>query len=112
MSATTRALRTQPRSARAARRRSAALRATPSARTTRASSASCSSTSETGSPNTTPAKIDAFDLDDLIHRYKRSAQKLWSFCTGSSEHVARMLDWMREQGDETDWWKAGEPRRR
>jgi hypothetical protein len=57
-------------------------------------------------------EIDAFDLDDLIHRYKRSAQKLWSFCTGSSEHVARMLDWMREQGDETDWWKAGEPRRR
>jgi hypothetical protein len=27
-------------------------------------------------------EIDAFDLDDLIHRYKRSAQKLWAFCSG------------------------------
>lgn len=57
-------------------------------------------------------EIDAFDLDDLIHHYKRAAQKLWSFCTGSAEQVAGMLAWMREQGEETDWWKVGEPRRR
>ncbi len=25
-------------------------------------------------------EIDPFELDDLVHRYKRSAQKLWSFC--------------------------------
>jgi hypothetical protein len=55
---------------------------------------------------------DAFDLDDLIHHYKRAAQKLWSFCTGSAEHVAGTLAWMREQGDETDWWKVSQPRRR
>jgi hypothetical protein len=24
-------------------------------------------------------EIDPFDLDELIHHYKRSAQKLWSF---------------------------------
>jgi hypothetical protein len=35
-------------------------------------------------------EIDAFDLDDVIHRHKRSAQKLWSFCTGSAQHVARI----------------------
>jgi hypothetical protein len=28
-------------------------------------------------------ELDRFELDELIHRYKRSAQKLWSFC-GSS----------------------------
>jgi hypothetical protein len=57
-------------------------------------------------------EIDAFDLDELIHQYKRAAQKLWSFCTGSAERVAGVLGWMREQGEETNWWKAGEPRGR
>src|SRR5271166_7172993 len=35
-------------------------------------------------------EIDAFELDELIHRYKRSARELWKFCgqTGS--------DWERE----------------
>jgi hypothetical protein len=37
-------------------------------------------------------EIDAFDLDDLIHRYHRSTQKLWSFSTGSPAQIARMLD--------------------
>jgi hypothetical protein len=59
--------------------------------------------------------IDAFDLDELIHRYKRSAQKLWSFCgqTGRDRlFTARTLDSWHEQGAEpTDWWAAGEPRR-
>ena len=57
-------------------------------------------------------EIDAFHLDDLIHNYKRAAQKLWSFCTGSADHVAGTLAWMREQDDETDWWKLSQPRRR
>ena len=57
-------------------------------------------------------EVDAFDLDEHIHHYKRSAQKIWSFCTGSAERVAGVLVWMREQGEETDWWTAGEPRRR
>lgn len=59
-------------------------------------------------------EIDAFELDNLIHRYKRSARELWKFCGqsgGAWEHAARMLAWLREQGDEPDWWQAGEPRR-
>jgi hypothetical protein len=61
-------------------------------------------------------EIDPFDLDDLIHHYKRSAQKLWSFCnsTGSGgERAARALEWNREHDEgEPDWWELGRPRRR
>jgi hypothetical protein len=57
-------------------------------------------------------EIDAFELDDLIHRYKRSAQKLWGFCTGSAEQTAHTIAWMREHAEEPDWWAAGEPQRR
>ena len=61
-------------------------------------------------------EIDAFELDELIHRYKRSAQKLWSFCelTGSQAlRTARSLEYWRECGeDPPDWWAAGEPRGR
>jgi hypothetical protein len=60
-------------------------------------------------------EIDAFELDDLIHRYKRSAKELWKFCelTGSKAEVAaRTLEFWREQGEEPDWWAAGEPRSR
>jgi hypothetical protein len=60
-------------------------------------------------------EIDPFDLDDVIHRYKRSAQKLWSFCGSSGsgwEHAALTIEWLREQGEEEpDWWEAGQPRR-
>lgn len=60
-------------------------------------------------------EIDLFDLDDIVHRYKRSAQKLWSFCGSSGavwEHAARTIEWLREQGEEEpDWCEAGEPRR-
>lgn len=47
--------------------------------------------------------IDPFDLDDLIHHYKRSAQKLWSFCnSGGSggEHAARALEWNRGHNEQ------------
>jgi hypothetical protein len=61
-------------------------------------------------------EIDPFELDELIHHYKRSAQKLWSFCGSSGsgwEHAALALEWWREQGEqEPDWWEAGEPPRR
>ncbi|MGA8745122.1 MAG: hypothetical protein WB507_04575 [Solirubrobacterales bacterium] len=33
--------------------------------------------------------LDAFELDDLIHHYKRAARELWKFCgnvTGSRAH--------------------------
>lgn len=60
-------------------------------------------------------EIDPFDLDDLIHHYKRSARELWKFCgsTGSQwERAARTLELLRDNGEEPDWWQAGEPRAR
>jgi hypothetical protein len=60
-------------------------------------------------------EIDAFELDDVIHRYKRSARELWKFCGSSGsewERAARTLAYLREQDDEPDWWEAGAPRRR
>jgi hypothetical protein len=60
-------------------------------------------------------EIDAFELDDLIHHYKRATQKLWSFCTGSGgqmEIAARTLAWLRAEGEEPDWWEQASPRPR
>ena len=61
-------------------------------------------------------ELDPFELDELIHRYKRSAQKLWSFCGSSGsawEQAALTVEWWREHGEEEpDWWTAGEPRHR
>jgi hypothetical protein len=60
-------------------------------------------------------EIDTIELDDLIHRYKRSARELWKFCgSGGSdwERAAGMLAIWREDGAEPDWWEAGAPRRR
>ena len=59
--------------------------------------------------------IDAFEFDEIVHRYKRATQKLWSFCAGSGAQVetaARTLEWLREQDELPDWSAAGEPRRR
>jgi hypothetical protein len=55
--------------------------------------------------------IDAFELDDLIHRYKRSARELWKFCANRPESVAWAVD-DAGRGDAIDWWAAGEPRHR
>jgi hypothetical protein len=61
-------------------------------------------------------EMDAFELDELIHRYKRSARELWKFCGQSGSGwltAARTLEYLREQGEELpDWWAAGEPRPR
>src|SRR5919109_5267713 len=59
-------------------------------------------------------EIDAFELDDLIHHYKRAAQKPWTFCTGGGAQVystARTLEWLRDQGELPDWWEQATPRR-
>ncbi|MEK6272932.1 MAG: hypothetical protein AABM42_09850 [Actinomycetota bacterium] len=60
-------------------------------------------------------ELDAFDLDDLIHRYKRATRELWKFCgnvTGSSAHfVARILEEMQACGESIDWWDRGNPSR-
>lgn len=60
--------------------------------------------------------IDEFELDDLIHRYKRAAAKLWSFCGASGGEwlqAARALEFGRSRGDPPpDWWEEAAPRRR
>jgi hypothetical protein len=59
-------------------------------------------------------EIDEFDLDDLIHHYKRSAAKLWQFCGstgGQWLQAARTLRYLHETGEEPDWWEAGASRR-
>lgn len=60
-------------------------------------------------------EIDVFELDDVIHRYKRAAKALWSFC-GSTEsqwvQAANVLAFRRERGEEPDWWAASAPRER
>jgi hypothetical protein len=58
--------------------------------------------------------IDEFELDELIHRYKRSATELWKFCGSSGgqwQQAASALTYLREQGDEPDWWESGAPLR-
>jgi hypothetical protein len=59
--------------------------------------------------------IDAFELDELIHHYHRSSQKLWSMCVGRGaqpSQLARLLEWQAAEGEETDWWDAGASQRR
>ena len=59
-------------------------------------------------------EIDEFELDDLIHHYKGSAAKLWSFCGstgGQWLQAARSLRYLRDRGEEPDWWERGAPHR-
>jgi hypothetical protein len=51
------------------------------------------------------------ELDDLIHRYKRSAREPWKFCS-LGDSAAWAVEDARERGEEIDSWAAGEPRRR
>jgi hypothetical protein len=59
-------------------------------------------------------EIDEFDLDNVIHHYTRSATQLWKFCGSSGgqwQHAAHTLRYLREHGEEPDWWERGAPRR-
>ena len=56
-------------------------------------------------------QIDA-DLDDLIHRYKRSARELWKFCANRPESVAWAIQDARCRDSEIEWRTPGAPRRR
>ncbi|HVH65071.1 MAG TPA: hypothetical protein VM674_03475 [Candidatus Acidoferrum sp.] len=60
-------------------------------------------------------EINAFDLDEIIHHYKRSTQELWKFCSVSGadvERAVRALEFRKAEGEELDWWELGAPRRR
>lgn len=60
-------------------------------------------------------EIDEFELDHLIHRYKRAAAKLWSFCGSSGAQwvqAANTLAFRRDRGEPTpDWWGDAAPQR-
>ncbi len=60
-------------------------------------------------------ELDIFELDELIHRYKRATRELWKFCgnvAGSSAYlIARSIEEMQAQGEATDWWERGNPER-
>jgi hypothetical protein len=59
-------------------------------------------------------EIDEFDLDDLMHHYKRSAAELWKFYGSSGgkwQQAANTLTYVREHGEEPHWWEMGAPRR-
>lgn len=61
-------------------------------------------------------ELDVFDLDELIHHYKRAAPELWKFCWGRGagahvEVVARLLEEQAAAGERVHWWaKAEAPR--
>lgn len=57
-------------------------------------------------------EIDPLDLDNLIHRYKRSAKKPWSFCSSGNDAAISLVWWREHNEPEPDLWEAGEPRRR
>ena len=60
-------------------------------------------------------ELDAFGLDELIHRYQLAARELWKFCSVSGGRVGtavRTLELWQERDEMPDWWQAGERIRR
>ena len=54
-------------------------------------------------------ELDAFEADQIIFQYSRSAKELWKFCNiPDVESTAR---WVRES-PRVDWWERGAPKRR
>jgi hypothetical protein len=56
-----------------------------------------------------------FQLDQVIHQYRRSAQELWKFCAVSGAQVERAvqaLELRKAEGEELDSWKIGARRGR
>lgn len=59
-------------------------------------------------------EINAFELDDIIHHYKKAARELWKFCAVTGSHVGervRVLQRWRAEDDLPDWWGDVESRR-
>jgi hypothetical protein len=58
-------------------------------------------------------EIDEFELDDLIHRYRRAAVELCRFCGSTGGQWLRAANtpaYLRERGEEPDWWARSAPR--
>ena len=61
------------------------------------------------------SEIDVFHVDEVIHNYMKAARELWKFCNlsgGGPVSALHALQFWREQGDEPDWWEAGQRSRR
>lgn len=61
-------------------------------------------------------ELDAFAVDEVIHRYSKATRALWKFCwlggSGANvELVARSLERTSAEGDRIDWWERAAPRR-
>ena len=60
--------------------------------------------------------LDAYDVDELVHRYQRATRELWKFCWGAGgshpEWVADQVRQMTEDNQMIDWWERGAPHRR
>ncbi len=60
-------------------------------------------------------QLDAFELDELIHQYKRATIELWKFCGATGSQVAgaaRAIEWAARDGQTFDWWERGALRKR
>jgi hypothetical protein len=57
-------------------------------------------------------EIDAFELDDLIHHYKKATIELWKFCNGRPDQAAAALELLRERNEVPDWWERSTARQR
>src|SRR5260370_6739451 len=54
-------------------------------------------------------EIDAFGLDEVIHRYQEAARELWKFCSVSGARVetaVRTLELWRERGGLAHSWEG------
>jgi hypothetical protein len=53
-------------------------------------------------------ELDAFDVDQVLFRYSRSAKELWKYCKYLQPEIAAAM--LREHPH--DWWERGAPRQR
>ncbi|QIS23697.1 hypothetical protein [Nocardia terpenica] len=56
-------------------------------------------------------ELDAFEVDAVIHRYHRAAQRLWVFCDqsgGQVESTAALIERLAAAGEAIDWWQRGD----
>ncbi|GIJ48054.1 hypothetical protein Val02_49400 [Virgisporangium aliadipatigenens] len=54
-------------------------------------------------------ELDAFDVDQILFQYSRSAKELWKYCNLGPVEMAATLICERPPHD---WWERGAPRRR
>ena len=54
-------------------------------------------------------ELDAFEVDQILFQYSRSAKELWKFCNMTNiEFTARLV----QEQPSIDWWERGAPNKR